>query len=164
MSSRKLDHPEPSPELLKGLAPELREALLGVYRTLDRPVPLGVNYCPCAVCFPGDEMPAILRTPYRDLGHRELYAILFNAFRMWGNWSDLAYYLPRILELAYLENSYIDWEQLLLPRLLEASRTDPQFWKERSRSPQIGKPMSPAERRGLAAFFQAYLAEIVGIT
>lgn len=163
MRSRKSSNPEPSPELLKQMSPDLAEALLGVYRALDRPVPRDVSYCHCPSCFPGDTMPQILRTPYRELACDDLYSIVFNAHILWGDWPDLAYYIPRMLECGCVEQSYLDWEELLFERLLQASRTDAEFWGEKRRYFAVRSPMLPEERRSLARFFQTYLGSWVGM-
>jgi hypothetical protein len=145
------------------MSPDLAEALLGVYRALDRPVPLDVRYCHCSSCYPGETMSRILRTPYRELASRELYSILFDAHRLWGDWPDLAYYIPRMLECGYVERTYVDWEELLFEKLLQASRSDAEFWGEERRYFAVRSPMLPEERRSLARFFQTYLGLWVGM-
>jgi hypothetical protein len=105
----------------------------------------------------------ILRSAYRELDCRDVYRILDHAYVLWGGWPDLAYFVPRILECYVSRSGSYDWEDLLTEKLLEASRSDADFWRENPPRRDVGSPMSPAERESLFQFFQAHLADVVGM-
>jgi len=87
------------------LAPELAEALSGVYAAVDRPAPLDA---PCYHLYSyssnlaPDNLKRILEARYQELTWDDLFPILHHAYRSWGTWSDLAYFIPRLLELGFV--------------------------------------------------------------
>jgi hypothetical protein len=119
--------------------PKLEEALAEALRVFAaRPRPRAVVYCPH--CLDPAWMERVVDRLPEELEPEELATLGYYAYTSWGDWSALAHYVPRLLEL-YAEERLPD-EITFLGQLLAAA------WPERA-SVYDSPPMLPDERRSI---------------
>lgn len=110
---------------LGALMLELSDAIDELYLALAdarRPASLeDLDICPC--CVSDSEAQPLLRTPLRDLTADQLQPYFFTATSEITG-PDFLYFLPRILELAFLEDWAVDPERVFV----RLSRLEPQSW------------------------------------
>ena len=103
------------------------------------------------MCYTDAEVDRFLAIPYGRLTPEDLRPIYWDAYVCWGTWPQIAYYVPRLLEL-YLEGRSLDEEQLYA-RLLLAVR--PELASPRSLI--LSEEMADDEQQSLFEFFQAVM-------
>jgi hypothetical protein len=71
----------------------------------DVPIPRVIRGCPC--CIDRKKVDTVLTTPLREIGGNDLSSYATSAFLTVGGAADYAYFLPRILELSAVDNSWL---------------------------------------------------------
>ncbi len=123
----------------------------------SRPKPLTVNYCRCPSCFTEDDMERLFAIPYDELTYDDLNLILWKSYTTWGDWPDLAYYVPRLLSL-YADPAINFFDDMLLHKLMIAAHPELCWGLGGKRETDFVKePMHPSERQAVFQFFKAVL-------
>ena len=123
-----------------------------------RPKPLNVNYCLCPSCFTEADMNRLFAIPYGELTYDDLNRILWKSFTTWGDWPDLAYYVPRLLGLYADPAVRFTDDDMLLHKLMIAAH--PELCWGLGGKPEtdfVKEPMSPSERQTVFEFFKTVL-------
>ena len=120
----------------------------------DRTMPVHAAYCFCDACREDHEpMERILHSLPADLSDGDLEMLIHKAYWTGLNWPSLAYYVPEML--ARLKpGRYFD-EDLLLYKLMLATRPDLIMSSGGKVADFIDESMNPAERAAILAYVQA---------
>ena len=102
------------------MTPEVNAALMCVKRAFAKyPKPLHVDFCHCNVCSSDEDMARLFAIPYDHLTPQNLRTILWDAFWTWGDWPDLAFYVPRLLKFyAEAHRDFHDGDMLFYKLIL----------------------------------------------
>lgn len=95
--------------------PDLAAALSAVYATFAAPKPARIVGCPC--CLDRKGVCTLLAKRLRDLTADELSPYAASVFLTAGEVEDFRYFLPRLLELSITEPDWWPSEEVLLSRL-----------------------------------------------
>ena len=80
------------------MSPEVAEALARVKEVFShRRKPLSISHC--RMCYTDEEVTRFLAISYGRLTPEDLRPIYWDAYVCWGTWPQVAYYVPRLLEL-----------------------------------------------------------------
>jgi len=121
----------------------MTEIIEKLYETF-RPYRLGTTIDGCNHCVSAGMSGELMATPLRKLTAEQLSQFSLKAMTTWGTEQDFKHFLPRLLELAFLDPSELDWLETLFGKLTLAN------WQE----------WPAAERRLMAD----YLAELWRVT
>lgn len=82
-----------------------------------RPYRLGTTIEGCDHCVSAEMSEELLATPLRMLTAEQLSQFSLKAMTTWGMEQDFKHFLPRLLELAFLDPSELDWLETLFGKL-----------------------------------------------
>ena len=104
------------------------------------------------MCYTEEDIARFLALPYQRLTANDLRPIFWDAYVCWGTWPQVAYYVPRLLEL-YAEDALVGFDDNLFAKLLLAVRPE----LAGKIVPELGELMSQEERHSVFEFVQAVL-------
>jgi hypothetical protein len=96
----------------------VREALDGVYRALESPIPRSIEACPC--CVSESQVQLLLSKPLREITADELTLYASAVLLTSGDVADFRYFLPRMLEISLTERSWWPDIEVTLSKLAMA--------------------------------------------
>lgn len=106
----------------------------------------------CKMCYSDEKIARLLAIPFPRLTVEDLRPILWDGYLCWGTWPQIAFYVPRLLEL-YCEDVIPDNDQLYA-KLLLAVRPELEMSVG---IPDIGEKMTVEERESVFHFVSALL-------
>jgi hypothetical protein len=95
-----------------------------------RPYRLGTAIDGCEHCLTAGMSDELIATPLRELTEEQLSLFSLKAMTTWGTEQDFKHFLPRLLELAYIDPLEMNWLEALFGKLKLAGWED---WSARER-------------------------------
>ena len=86
-----------------------------LYHTFQASAPESIDGCPC--CINKKNVCTLLKTPLRTLSSNDLSNYGASLFHTIGDISDFKYFLPRLFELSYSDDSWYPTPEIILNKL-----------------------------------------------